>query len=351
METTSAGVPEVMSSSSAVNLPPAPEGSFSGRREDFARDMALIAKEMGVSEPQAVPVVDEPAPEIELSPLTVETPQEPKQPEQPQAKAPVIAEHPKVEAPQVPDKFKKADGSTDYDKLTKSFIEAEKALKREQNKNRQPQAPVNSAPQNPQVGQVNNEVAPVVDLAALSPFEIQVARDIYNGGGFSEQQAIALAKVQVKLAEAQHQATVRETVGRVQSIEEFAHEQAMQAELKAIRDKSPEIFTPEGLKELNRVRQENPEIKSWTKAYVHWLGEQQFNKAAGGNPVLPTPKANTAPIAPVSAGNRLAAANSGNTVSGADLEKMLAGMTKEQENEFWKRNVPGARDVNRIAKR
>lgn len=340
METTSAGVPEINSPGVAIQLPPAPEGSFSGRREDFARDMALIAKEMGVSEPQTAPMA-EPAPEIELTPLTIETPQEPKQPEQPKATAPVIAEQPKVEAPQVPDKFKTPDGKVDESKLLKSFLEAEKALKREQNKNRQalPPAPAVPAPQNPQAVPVQNEAAP---NQYADPFVNQVENDI---------RTIGLAATLVKLAEAQHQATVKETIGRVQSIEELAQEQAMTAELKAIAKRSPEIFTPQGLEELKRVRAENPEIKSWTKAYVHYLGEKQFN-AAGDNPVMPSPKANTAPMVPVSAGNRFAATNTGNVpVAGADLERMLANMTPEQENEFWKRNVPGARPVNRIARK
>ena len=339
-EVTVTGNPEVNVIGLGVDLPPAVEGSFSGRREDYEKDMALIAKEMSATTPTDGP-----------TPLAVEAPQEPKQPEQPEAKAPVTVEQPKVEDPAVPEKFKAQDGSVDIAKLAKSFLEAEKALKREQNKNRQATAPTPTSqePQNPPAGQVQNEPSNV-DISALSQFEINVARDIYNGGGFSEQQAIALARVQVKLAEAQHQASVRETVGRVQHIEEFAQEQAIATELKAIRDKSPEIFSPQGVKELTRIRAENPGITSWTKAYVHYLGEQQFAQVAGGNPVLPTPKAATAPMVPVAAGSRPTAAGS-HVVSGDDLSRMLANMTPEQENEFWKKNVAGARPMNRVVKK
>lgn len=328
-EVTVTGNPEVNVVGLGADLPPAPEGSFSGRREDYERDMALIAKEMDAKTPDG------------LTPLAVEAPQEPKQPEQPEAKAPVTAEQPKAEAPAVPDKFKAPDGSVDIAKLAKSFLEAEKALKREQNKNRQgaSPAPASTEAPIPQVGQVQPEAFPAV--ANADPFVNQVDNDI---------RTIGLAATLVKLAEAQHQASVRETVGRVQNIEEFAQEQAIATELKAIRDKSPEIFSPQGIKELTRIRTENPGITSWTKAYVHYLGEQQFSQVAGGNPVMPTPKAVTAPTVPVTAGSRPTAAGS-HVVSGDDLARMLANMTPEQENEFWKKNVAGARPMNRIVKR
>jgi hypothetical protein len=133
----------------------------------------------------------------------------------------------------------------------------------------------------------------------------------------------------------------------VSNIEEFAQEQAMAAELKEIVARSPEIMSPKGLEELKRIRAENPEIKSWKKAYVHYLGEKQFNNVAGASPVLPTPKAVTAPMVPVTAGIRPTTAANGVPVSGAELDRLLDGLTPAQENAFWAKNVQGAKPIHR----
>lgn len=270
-------VPEV-NLGQTIKTPSVPP-TFSGNWSDFQKDMAAIAVEQQPAQPEIQPqaVVTE-------APKTIEpvaaTPQEPA----------------KIE---VPDKFKAPDGSIDQERILKSYLEAEKTLKRLQNQAQA--APVPQAP-----APIQPPQAPAANAAQLDPFTLQVAQELINesaayGYQMPQGQAIAQARVQIKLAEAKLEAEKAATFSKLTQFEQRLEEQSRQDELASLAKNAPWILTPDSQKELIKIREENPEINSsrtpWRNAAIFLLGQ----KALMGAPqVSPTPKAQqNAPALPV----------------------------------------------------
>lgn len=297
---------------------------------DFNKDMAAIAKEQGVDEKDLGPLVVEPVqPEPNQPPQAVVTqPVETKPATQPQESV-VKPEVPAIPVVEVPEKFRGPDGKLDQEKLMKSYLEAEKTLKRAQNAKSQPVA---------QQVQEQPNVVPGANAGPLTPFEVQVAQDIFNGGGFTEQQAISMARVQVKLAEARHKAEVASTFGRVAQLEEQLTVQQQRTELESLAKTNPEVLTPKGYAELVKIREEHPWINAspepWKAATLVLLGQRGM--AGTVNIPNPTGVQQTAQPLPVTPSQPI----QNPTVklnTPQEVDAYVKTLTPEQEGEFWKR--------------
>lgn len=326
------GVPEVNEGQTVPASTGAP-ATFSGAWSDFGKDMAAIEAEMGQKAEPAQPVQPQavatpsPAP-IEPAPSDKAVPPVAVAPVAPAAPAPVAAP---VES--VPDKFKAPDGTLDQDKVMKSYFEAEKELKRLQN--------AKSVPA--QTAQTPAPVVPVATAPAnLTPFEAQVAQDIFSQGGFTEQQAIALARVQVKLQEAAHQATAAATLSEVAQFRETLAQQQQRSELEALA-KNPQtnwVLSPKGQEELVKARQENPHLnhspEPWKAAALHVLGQRMLQGQAG-SVVVPIPQGGQKTgIAPLPVTPTPPAANPIQLNTPAQIEAYLKTLSADQEAQFWK---------------
>ena len=248
------GTPEVFTEGGVPKVESVP-AEFSGKWRDFDKDMAAIVAEQPEQPANQPPVV---IPEqaavtpAEIPVATTAQVQEAPKPvnQETQQNKPV----PGVKTVEVPEKFRGPDGKLDQGKLLKSYGEAEKALHRAQN-----------ALQAPQVTQPASTVGQPVQTSPaqagnLTPFEVQVAQDIFSGGGFTEQQAISMARVQVRLAEARLQAENAATFSKVAQFEQTLQDQARAKELESLAQdpKTNWVLTPEGQAEMVKVRQENP---------------------------------------------------------------------------------------------
>lgn len=318
---TSQGVPEVQLGSTQVveaknvGLPP----SFSGKWEDMGKDLESIAKEM---HPPAQPEASAPAPVTEAPKSEATAPVDPK-----------AEVKPEVKASAVPEKFKTPEGQVDVEKMAKSYLEAERRLKQVQNQQRTVTAP---APQ-PQTQPV-----PAVNVQ-LSPLELQVAQDIFDQGraGFTEQQAISLARTQVRLADAQQRATEAATRQDYAQVQEHIQEQARQKELEGVAKFAPWVLTNAGRDELIKVIEENPYMahsaQPWRTATLHLLGLKQITGNSGQvNMPIPQGAQQTAPPLPVAPAQRAEAPIQLNTP--AEIEAYVKTLNPQQEAEFWKKS-------------
>jgi|SRR6185503_6209617 len=323
--TVSTGVPEVIIGS----------GSMEGAKptvalsSDWNADLAKMAAESQPQTPAQPEVVSQPAqavvttvPAVPVVPVA----------QQPAVAAPVAA--PVVQAVEVPEKFRGVDGKLDPEKLLKSYGDAERALKQAQNK--LSQAPAAVAPQAP----VNQ--APVVqpNPGNLTPLELQVARDLFNSGaGYTEAQAIATARVQVKLAEASSRMAAEQAMGPVSQLMEAHAEQRRVSELQTLAKNFPEVLTPKGYDELVKVRQENPWLDNspepWRAAAQILIGQKQMIQGQAGTVAIPNPTGSQTgqplPVMPSSPNP----ANSLQINTPAQVEAYVKTLTPAQEAEFW----------------
>lgn len=304
---------------------------FSGAPGDLYADLALLAKEKGEVAPAA------------SSPETVSD------------SAASVPEKTKVEHPRpdvtdkatatgdvkVPEKFQAPDGSLDSAKLEKSTINAEEALAKYAEKEkalRQKMSEVHRLSQQPLQPQ-----PPAANAVPLTAFEIQVANDLINearafGYDMPQGQAIAQARVQIKMAEARHSAEASMTEGLRIKLED----QERRQELESIAKYDPSVLSPEGIEALSRIRESRPWInnspKPWSEAYDYYLAEQTKAARSKGQ-VLPTPTGSTAkaPPTPVGPAPRAVVQSSGpNLQNKADIDKHLNGMNAEEMAKFFK---------------
>lgn len=327
----SAGVPEVTMGTGSLAGPSVPP-TFSGKWSDMASDLAAIGKELNVAPPPTQPDAGQPTQAV-VTPTPQATPANaPQTQAAPHASAPAAVPAAPVSV-EVPEKFRGPDGKLDQEKVLKSYSDAERALKKAQNALNQPQTQTPAQP-----AAVPQTSAPV-NPANLTPFEIQVARDLWQNGqaGFTEAQAVSLARVQIRGWEAQHQATISATSVEVGKFGEVLAEQQRRDELTALAKTNPEVLTPQGYAELVRVREENPEINQaanpWTKAVKILLGERMM-KGQAGTVTIPTPtgsqQSQPLPVMPSGPASNPIQLNTPDQV-----EAHVKGLTPDQEKEFW----------------
>ena len=292
---------------------------FSGKPGDFHADLALLAKEQGVS--SAV--------------ITPETESAPTQPEI-TGTAPVIAE--------VPEKFKAADGSLDTAKVGKSTVDAEAALAKYAAKEKELRHKMN------EVNRLSTQnialnvapTAPAVNAVPLTAFEIQVANDLINearnyGYEMPQGQAIAQARVQVKMAEARHHAEASLT----ETLRVKLEDQDRRRELEAIAKYDASVLSPEGIEALTKIRDSKPWINNsptpWTEAYDYYLAEQAKSARLNGT-VLPTPTGLTAKAPPTPVGpapRAVVKSKEPNLESEAAINEHIATLKPAEEKAFW----------------
>lgn len=312
---------QVDSSGTAVAEPKAQE--FSGKPGDIMADLALLQKEQ---DGQTVPEVQaEVEPQIEA------------QPAQPDTKGTATAT--------VPDKFKAADGSLDTAKLEKSTVDAEAALAKYAAKEKELRQKMNEV-NNLSRQTIQPNVAPVAPMAnqvPLTAFEIQVANDLITeaaayGYQMPQGQAIAQARVQVKMAEARHSAEASLT----ENLRIKLEDQDRRTELNAIAQYDQSVLSPEGFEALSRIRESKPWINQsptpWTEAYSYYLAEQTRKSRQQGT-VLPTPTGLTAkaPPTPVSPAPIAVVQPKGPDLRSEEaISAHVRGLTPEAEKAFWK---------------
>lgn len=282
---------------------PSLEG-FSGNPRDAAKDMALIKAQMMKGQEPAQPVP--PAQEQVQAPVVPE----PVQPVGYQP-PPATATQPTTE---VPDKFKRADGTVDMEKLTASYLEAERALKKAQ--------------------QASSSLKPVGDTPA-SPdvpesFEAQIEADIKKHG---------FGTVLTRLFNASKEAAYAQARQDIDVVMAQNEENNRIAELKSIGENDPWVFSEKGIAELMAIRQSNPWINQSPRpmetAYLFAKGREVVrSKSPAPQVQTPTPKGVTAPPAQVVPVGR----TSPQRLDTPDkLQDYLKKLTPEQERVFWKK--------------
>lgn len=290
---------------------------FSGEPGNLQKDLEVLAKKMGIEAPRA-----EAEPTVEIK-QTVELPIE-TEPEKAEAQAdqPAKAETVTQET-KVPDKFKNADGTVSEEKLQKSLVNVESALERYRQKEIELQRKINQVNKLqtsvPQAQQAQAQEKTEAQSEPMSDFEKQINEDLakhQNNPG----------KVLVKLFEAARQAGKQDALQEVQELRMETELSKRQRELEAIGQHDPFVLTEEGFNTLSKIREEKPWLNSsprpWEAAYREHLADQAWKQRTNQQVKTQTPKAVTAPPAPVTAVDR----SSKTTIN-------LAGMTKDQIRE------------------
>ena len=278
---------------------------FSGNPGDLMADLALIAREKG-----------------QVPPSQAEVTTKTQQPPEITATAPVT----------VPEKLQMEDGSLDTEKLAKvtvdaeaalsKYLEKEKELRRKMNEVNGLQKSVVPAQENP------NPPAPVSSFAATLEADIQ---------------RLGAGVVLEKLFNAAQETAYARALGDVQSIREESELSRSQRELEAIAKYDPQVLTPEGYEQLAKIREAKPWLnqspKPWTEAYNLMLGDRLISERLKGT-VQPNPTGQTAkaPPTPVSPAPRVVVKPAGPNLSTMNPDQITAyvkGLTPDQEKSFW----------------
>ena len=279
------------------------EPEFSGKPEDFAKDMELIRKAAQpavaphtVTEAQVAPEAEadvEPA-KSEATPRTEET-------------------------PQVPKKFQDKDGKLDEQKLEKATLSLEQRLAKYLEMEKE-------------LGRKSNAVKGVPAKAEApaepaDPFEAQVEADIQKFGA---------GKTLTRLFHAAKDAARAEVLSEIEGIKLESELGKRERELRAIAKSDPWVLSEKGMETLAEYRKAHPWINSspapWTEAYKAYLGDQAFMQRLSRPVDAPNPKGAKVPPAPIRATETVKG-----PVETARLEETLKNLTPEQEDAFWQK--------------
>lgn len=310
--------PVEIDGTSPTNTPDAAAMALTG---DTMADLAAVAKEMGIPVDSNGNVVEAPA---QSAPVPAAQPQA--KPVEPAPAAPQTAEQPATPV-EVPAKFQNPDGTPNEAKLEKStrsieqMVEYYKAKEREA---QQLQNRVNNPPAQPQPQQ------PVVpQYVQPQPLEFQVAQDILNetaalqaqGYQPAQAQALANARVQVRLAEAKYNAELNATA----DIKREMQEAKMEQELGRLIGADNSLVSTEVADRLIAIKQEYG-FKTFDKAYAVYLGEQEIKRRTGHSQQVQTPipkgataKAPPTPVGPVARVQKTVDVTNPHSLSDADL--------------------------------
>lgn len=281
-----------------VNSNPNPDADALKLTGNTMADLQAIAKEMGVQVDSTGKVVGKDQPKETPVPPVIQQAQT-----VPQTQSAPVEN--KDQTQEIPAKFQNPDGSVNEEKVAKSTASLDQAIAKYRAKELEFQRLQNKV-NNPPPAVVNQPVQtqPAQPLP-LSQLEIQVARDLIAehaavGIQLPEAQAIAQARVQVKLQEARYQGELAATADLRQRLED--HERAR--ELQGLVDEDPWLASDEAISALWQVRQENPWLnqapKPWEAAYTFFKGRNGH----GSQVKTPTPSGLTAkapptPVSPV----------------------------------------------------
>ena len=300
--------------------PAAAPAAFTGQPGNLMSDLAALAAEQ------------QPAP--------VTPPQEPpKEPEQPKTSA-------TAPATPIPAKFQNPDGTVSQEKIEKSTLNAEQAYERYaeiERKLRQKQNEVSALQKGAPIPVAPNPAPVSPAQVNLSPFEIQVAQDLINeaaalGYAMPQAQAIAQARVQVRLLEAKHNAEAT----RIEQIGHQLEDQERRRELEAIAKHDPWVISDEGFAALSKIRESRPHVNAsktpWLASYREFLADQVMQERLSGQVQTPTPMGKTvkAPPTPVNPAPRVVVQPTAPTLQTKEqVDAHVASLTPEQEKAFW----------------
>lgn len=202
---------------------------------------------------------------------------------------------------EVPQKFQKPDGTPDEAKIEKSTQSLDQMIARYKEKEREfskLQNKVNNAP----TTAVHQEQPRLPQ--PLTPLEVQMAQDIIAeskalGAPIAEAHAIALARVQAKVAEARYQADLSVTEDLRRRVEETERTN----ELQSMLNENSDLLEPAMVDKLMQIRQDFPWVNSsptpWRAAYMVLKGTESAQQVKTTTPKGPTAKAPATPVGPV----------------------------------------------------
>lgn len=271
-----------------------PEGSIMDQLRAVAREQGVTVDANGNV---AAPAQSAPVPAAQAPAQVQPTPAAPNQ----------TAEQPAEPIVEVPQKFQNADGTPNVEKIAKSTANIDEMIERYKAKEREAQQLQNRV-NNPLPTAVPAVPPPATQSAALQPLEIQVANDILSetqnlinqGYQVQQAQAIATARVQVRLQEARYGAEMSATAELRQRVED----QQRTVELKGMIENDPGLLSAEMADTLWKVRQENPWLNKapepWKAALHYYRGTQgTAQRVMTPTPTGTTAKAPPTPVGPV----------------------------------------------------
>ena len=255
---------------------PVPDKKLSFRPEDFAADIAKLAAEQGV--PLSVPQTDA---------QTIVPPTPPAQPETPaavtnEATKPVV----------VPEKFQTPTGEIDVAKVAKSTIDAEAALAKYLEKEKELKRKINEvkAQANPYINPPA-AIAPKPEIPVNVPFAQKIREDI---------EAQGLETVLVKLFTAAEESAFERAQAKITNLEQVNADNSTKSQLEAIGKKDPWVYTPEGMETLINILNAQPYMwdaaEPYKAAYIHHQGNKVVSQSSP-QVLTPTPTARvSAPV-------------------------------------------------------
>ena len=317
-------------------MPASKPSELSFSPENFASDIEKLRAQMAPAPVKTETAAPAAVAAPQEAPVVTSTPNTPAQPATPAATTEQAAK-----TPEVPEKFKNPDGTLNTEKLEKSTVNAQEALdkyitleKELKRKMNQVQAEKNLY-LNPQAAKAE---APVSNAPVNPDFAKQIEVDIAREG---------VGPVLTKLFTAAQEAAYERAKQDVSSLKEKAAESERRAQVDAIGQRDPWVYTQEGLATLSQVLTEQPYLweasDPYKAAYMFHKGSLAVNSVPSVASVLtPTPTAR--PSAPVPTG-QAASQTAVSTVkldSKADIDRHLKSLTPAQQSEFFKRmGFPG----------
>jgi len=255
---------------------------------------------------------------------------------------------------EVPEKFKTQDGQADLSKVEKSTAHAQAktadieaqiaAFRAEEKRMHQRQNELNALKREviPPVAQqpvYPQPQAGPVDLMQITPQNIM--QDLIENGATvdeAKKQANTMYKLALLARQSAYQEATREARQEVAAIRENVEAREMAEQFRVIAKSDPWILSTDALNTLAEIRQNYPHLNSaahpWLAAYDQHLANQYKQQRAGTVVNTPTPKAQAALVAPVSAPSRPEAAPQINFADRRAYEPRLNQMSDDNALDF-----------------
>lgn len=281
------------------------EPGFSGKPEDFARDMEILRQSQAAAEPATAAVEAPPAEQTE--------------PEKPEATPQAPA------TPEIPAKFQTKDGKLDEEKLEKASLSAEQRLAQYLELEKQLGRKAAEISKAKKGETAYTAPQPAADPNA-DPFEAQIEADVQKFGA---------GKTLAKLFHAAKDAAKAEMMAEVQEIKQSTEMAKRERELREIAKNDPWVFSEQGVETLAKYRESHPWLNDsptpWTAAYKAYLGDEAFKQRTARQVTTPMPTNVKVPPAPITAAARPSAV----PVDAQKLTESLNKLTPEQEDAYW----------------
>lgn len=279
---------------------------------------------------------------IRAETLAQAQPQEPAQPVQPQATA-----TPQVTA-EVPEKFKKPDGTLDVAKVEQSTLSAEQVLEKYKQREADLKRKIN------EVNRLEKSLPPVISQAPApqtpaQPQQPQTLAQMINADLAAGMTAgDVLAKWADAVRASAKEDVKREILGDVQAVKDRQEMDEKQRQLRVIGQSDPWVLTEQGMDTLFAIREKKPWLNAAPEpmeaAYRDYLATQAMSQRQGSQVQMPNPKGATAPVMPAAPVNRapVAPALNPQTLSFDQINSHLAGKSRAEQNQFYKAlGLPG----------